>query len=194
MLSWKKPHTKPKKNTAMSITPLKTQPPDKSPRSFERTVEDQCKVIAFLHPACEQVEDLFHRSPYRMAWFKIVWNTSKPFCLWNVYVFHCKVWPRFLTSCLQQSFSLCPIKWGFKKSCPVTCACNADPFWRNSGSVTGFLMRNGQEDSVLYCRETQGAQQALLFLLSGGKQKKLHADERKADVFTNHWMGAGVGV
>lgn len=139
----KTPHKIRKKlsqNTTTNIRPPKTQPPNKCLRSFEGIVEDQCKIIGFLHPACEQVEDLFRRSPCRMACSKIAWNASKSFYPLNIYVFHCKVWPRFLTSCLQQSFSLCHIKWGFKKSCPVTCPCSADPFWKNSGSVTGFLI------------------------------------------------------
>ena len=73
------------------------------------------------------------------------------------------MWPKFLTSCLLQSFSLYHIKWGFKKSCPWTCPRNVDSFWRSSGGVTGLLMRNGQQDSGLCCKKTQGAQQALLF-------------------------------
>lgn len=49
-------------------------------------------------------------------------------------------------------------------------------------------MSNGQESSVWFCKETQGELQALFCFLSG-KQKKLRADERKTNVYTNSSMG-----
>lgn len=87
-----------------------------------------------------------------MAWFKNNMEHIKDYHI-NIKTFHCKVWPRFLTSSHSE---------GFKNICSLACPCNADPFWSSCGGVTG-LMRTGQLDSVFYSKETQGAQQALLF-------------------------------